>query len=107
MIRESNMAMAPQTGAVRVPRGMCVRSPAWTTLKSGSALFGRAQVLGGQPEPGSGEVLEGDTARHLAARSVRAVPVQDERSQRSAGLDGCDHRRPRIMRGGEPAQHLV
>jgi len=67
----------------------------------------QAQVLGGKAEPGSGEVLEGDAARHLAARSVRAVPVQDERSRRSAGLDGRDHRRPRIVRGGEPAEDLV
>ena len=77
------------------------------SLKSASALIGRAQVLGGQPEPGSGEVLKGHTARYRAARSVCAMPIQDERSRRSASLDGCDHRRPRIMRGGEAAEDLV
>src|SRR3990172_12965394 len=64
-------------------------------------------MLGGQAEPGPSEVLEFGAARHAMPRSVRSVPVEDERPRRAPGLEGRDYGRPRIMRGPEMAESLV
>lgn len=63
-------------------------------------------MLGGKPKPGSSEVFKRDAARYRTAGSVRAVPIKDEHPRRSASLDGRNHRRPRIVRGGKPAEDL-
>jgi hypothetical protein len=78
------MAVAPHTGALWVPRRRAARIAAEIDSGSASALIRRAQVLGGQAESGSGEVLKRDAARDRAAGSVSPVPIKDQHPGRSA-----------------------
>jgi len=91
--------VALRRGAMIRPRGLrfVARRAGWDQPKSAPALIGRTQVLGWKAEPRSSEVFKGDATRHRAVRSACPVPVEDERPRRSAGLDGGNHRRPRIV----------